>query len=135
MNPHKNKDVAYTLLQKAKEDEQTVELIRVANGPWGVGCFHCQQAAEKRLKAVLAIYEGEFPRTHDIDMLISLAKPYCAALSNLPDEVLLLGDYAVGVRYDDVVSVDEATFDDNRKWLQLIKDALETLDMEREREV
>lgn len=132
MNTRQNKDVAHTLLQKAKEDEQTIELIRAANGPWGVGCFHCQQAAEKRLKAVLALYQGDFPRTHDIDMLISLAESYCAALSNLPDEVLLLGDYAVGVRYDDVVSADESTFYDNQKWLQWIKGALATLNMEGE---
>ncbi len=130
MKPCHNKDVAHTLLQKAKEDEQTIELIHAAKGPWGVGCFHCQQAAEKRLKAVLALYQGDFPRTHDIDMLISLAAPYCPPLRDLPDEVLLLGDYAVGVRYDDVVSADEATFEDNQKWLQWIKDALATLEME-----
>jgi len=130
MSTHQNKDVAKTLLRKAEEDEQTVALIRAANGPWGVGCFHCQQAAEKRLKAVLALHQDTFPRTHDIDMLISLAEPYCAALGDLPDDVLLLGDYAVGVRYDDVMSVDEATFQDNQTWLQLIKDALATLNME-----
>ena len=132
MSTHQNKDVAKTLLRKAEEDEQTVALIRAANGPWGVGCFHCQQAAEKRLKAVLALHQDTFPRTHDIDMLISLAEPYCAALHDLPDEVLLLGDYAVGVRYDDVMIVDEATFQDNQTWLQLIKDALATLNMEDE---
>jgi len=130
MTAKKNTDVARILLQKAKEDEATIALIEAADGPWGVGCFHCQQAAEKRLKAVLAVYQGEFPRTHDIGMLVSLTESHCEALKGLPDEVLLLGDYAVAVRYDDMIVADRETFKDNQLWLCLIQEALATLNME-----
>jgi HEPN domain-containing protein len=35
--------------------------------------FHCQQAAEKYLKALLTRCQIEFPKTHDIKMLLQLA--------------------------------------------------------------
>jgi len=35
--------------------------------------FHCQQAAEKYLKALLTRRRVEFPKTHDIKMLSQLA--------------------------------------------------------------
>ena len=35
--------------------------------------FHCQQAAEKYLKALLTWYQTEFPKTHDIKRLLQLA--------------------------------------------------------------
>jgi len=130
MKAHQNKDIADLLLKKASEDERTIELIDAAGGPWGVGCFHCQQAAEKRLKAVLVIHQGEFPRSHDIGLLMSLVATYCPTLNDLPDEVMLLGDYGVAVRYDDSVIADKETFEDNKQWLKLIESALKTMDGE-----
>ncbi len=35
--------------------------------------FHCQQAAEKYLKALLTWWETEFPKTHELAKLIKLA--------------------------------------------------------------
>ncbi len=129
MTPHSNTDIARLLLNKAKEDEQTIALIKSANGPWGVGCFHCQQAAEKRLKALLAMFADNFPKTHDISHLLSLAEAYCPALKELPDEVMLLGDYAVSVRYDDTVIANQSMFEDNMKWLQMVQQALQSVNM------
>jgi len=129
MKAHNNHDVARMLIQKAMDDERTVELIEQAEGPWGVGCFHCQQAAEKRLKAILILCTGTFPRTHDIDRLLHLVAPYCKAIGDLPDEVMLLGEYAVAVRYDDMVVADLSSFEENKKWLNMIKQALETVDV------
>jgi len=125
MKRRENPDVARLLLHRACEDERTIALIANANGPWSVGCFHCQQAAEKRLKALLAIREGHFPRTHDIGQLIELAEPHCVALKSLPDEASLLADYAVGVRYDDEMIADQAMFEQNMQWLEMIRTALQ----------
>jgi HEPN domain-containing protein len=36
--------------------------------------FHCQQASEKYLKALLTRCQVEFPRTHDIQALLRLAE-------------------------------------------------------------
>ncbi len=91
MKRRDNLDVAQSLLHRACEDEQTIALIANANGPWSVGCFHCQQAAEKRLKALLAIREGHFPRTHDIGQLIELAEPGMFTLREKPRPYLQVG--------------------------------------------
>ena len=39
-------------------------------------CFHCQQTVEKALKAVLAYYEADIPKTHDIAKLNGLCREY-----------------------------------------------------------
>ncbi len=36
----------------------------------GALCFHCQQAAEKFLKALLTDRQIEFTKTHDLDALL-----------------------------------------------------------------
>ena len=36
--------------------------------------FHAQQAAEKALKALLVLRQIEFPRTHDIGLLLDLCR-------------------------------------------------------------
>jgi len=44
--------------------------------PIEIICFHCQQAVEKVLKAVLAYYEADIPKTHDIIALNKLCKEH-----------------------------------------------------------
>ena len=39
-------------------------------------CFHCQQAVEKALKAVLAYYEADIVYTHNIRALAELCKAH-----------------------------------------------------------
>jgi HEPN domain-containing protein len=36
-------------------------------------CYHCQQAAEKALKAVLASHDADIPRIHDLTKLLATA--------------------------------------------------------------
>jgi HEPN domain-containing protein len=64
-----------------------------------VVAFHCQQAAEKYLKAVLVRYQIEFPKTHD---LIKLLEKVAAAGRSLADSLRfanVLTPYGVEVRY------------------------------------
>jgi HEPN domain-containing protein len=37
--------------------------------------YHCQQAAEKAIKAVLVFHDRRFEKTHEIEALIPLAIP------------------------------------------------------------
>ena len=64
-------------------------------------CFHCQQAAEKYLKAYLVKHQVEFQKTHSIMSLINI----CSTVdSEFKDKLLyadLLTDYAVEIRYPD----------------------------------
>src|SRR5437879_3428840 len=61
--------------------------------------FHCQQAAEKYLKALLTRYQIEFPKTHDIKTLLQLVRsassPVAASLSGAS----WLTPFGVEIRY------------------------------------
>lgn len=66
--------------------------------PTDTVCFHAQQCVEKYLKAFLVILEIEFPRTHDIETLVSLM-PKSIRLSLPVDEQRRLTEYATAMRY------------------------------------
>lgn len=46
-----------------------------------VAAFHCQQAAEKYLKAFLTWHGVEFPKTHDIGVLLDLVETVAPELA------------------------------------------------------
>lgn len=70
MNRH---EAARTLLRKAEQDERTVErLIDHVDIADEIVGFHCQQAVEKLLKALLLLHGLDFPRTHNLDALADL---------------------------------------------------------------
>lgn len=60
--------------------------------------FHCQQAAEKYLKAYLTWQQVEFPKTHDIKRLVELVKSCDRALAEDLGEAAALTPYAVEYR-------------------------------------
>jgi HEPN domain-containing protein len=69
-----NYEEAYLLLTAASRD------LRALQGMTDPGVFadeifgfHAQQAAEKALKAWLSALDVEYPRTHDLTMLLSPA--------------------------------------------------------------
>lgn len=61
------------MARKASQDERVVErLLSDADIADEVLGFHCQQAVEKLLKALLLAHGLEFPRTHNLDLLADL---------------------------------------------------------------
>ncbi|MCX5637712.1 MAG: HEPN domain-containing protein [Planctomycetota bacterium] len=66
--------------------------------PTDTVCFHAQQCVEKYLKAFLVVLEIEFPRTHDIEILVSLI-PRSIRLSLTVEEQRRLTEYATIMRY------------------------------------
>jgi HEPN domain-containing protein len=62
-------------------------------------CFHCQQAAEKYLKALLQELGAPVPRTHDLDTLLQLILPHDATLRRLRRGLRTLTRYAAEYRY------------------------------------
>ena len=62
-------------------------------------CFHCQQAAEKYLKAVLQELGLKIPHTHDLDDLLDLLLPHHATLRPLRRGLRFLTQFAVDYRY------------------------------------
>lgn len=51
---------------KGSDDLVTANLIARGHGPAAVGCYLCQQAMEKPLKAMLVHLGQTVPRTHDL---------------------------------------------------------------------
>ncbi len=66
--------------------------------PWATRCFLLQQAAEKSLKAVLLHCGVDFPRTHNLAVLVSLLPSQVTPPAEV-QEASLLTRYAVTTRY------------------------------------
>ena len=61
--------------------------------------FHCQQAAEKYLKALLTGYQIEFPKTHDIQALVQLVKAAGCPFTDSLGDAKWLTPFGVEIRY------------------------------------
>ncbi len=62
-------------------------------------CFHAQQCAEKYLKARLHAANIQFPKKHDLGLLIDLAKNIEPEWEVVRTAARMLTDYAVRFRY------------------------------------
>lgn len=87
-------------IQKAENDlEAVVRLLRSGAGfPTDTVCFHAQQCVEKYLKAYLSLAAIDFPKTHDIRLLLALF-PKDARPAMALDDQRNLTAYATGARY------------------------------------
>ena len=75
--------------------------LKAEEVPFDVVCFHCQQAAEKLLKAFLTVSGHSPPRTHDLLLLLEEVLRINVAAEALRDSLALLMPYAVEIRYPD----------------------------------
>ena len=99
-----NKDKAEYIknwLFKANEDISVInDLINFGTEYYtSTICFHAQQATEKFLKAFLVYHNIDFPRTHDVDYLISECQKINQNAFNI--DLKSLTDFGVSVRYPD----------------------------------
>ena len=89
-------------VRKAEADlEGANELALKARPLNDLICFHCQQSAEKYLKALLIERGLSFPKTHRLEDLLLLLLPHDASLRNLRRSLVPLTRYAVDYRYPD----------------------------------
>ena len=70
-------------------------------------CYHCQQAAEKALKAYLVLQEYEFPYVHDCRKLCLHCADYDGAFVEYVDDCADLSPYATRARYPQEDEMDE----------------------------
>ena len=68
------KEIAREWTQKADNDLKTAtHTLELGDEcPTDTVCFHAQQCVEKYLKALLVLFEIDFPRTHELKTLIEL---------------------------------------------------------------
>ncbi len=87
-------------LRKADADMNLAEHLvsEGVNFPSAI-TFHCQQAAEKYLKALLTWWDIEFPKTHVLAKLIGLVETRDATLATSLLDAVVLTAYGVELRY------------------------------------
>ncbi|HLC26603.1 MAG TPA: HEPN domain-containing protein [bacterium] len=87
-------------MKLAKEDQKMAKLAYDAR-LYNQVCFHCQQGAEKCLKAFLLEKDGKYPKTHSLAELLSLASLRNESLFGLKDDCFYLDQFYVPTRYPD----------------------------------
>jgi HEPN domain-containing protein len=88
-------------VKKAEDDYRmacALGLRRKPPLPDGV-CYHCQQSAEKYLKAFLVMQGVAPPRTHSLRELLDLSEAIDARLAVLLPHIRILDPYSVRFRY------------------------------------
>jgi len=96
----KGREHARLWIEKAQND-----LLNADNNlaseqiPYDTVCFHCQQAAEKLLKAFLVLRESEYPLTHNLFVILEEILKYDSSADYLRESLAILNPYSVEVRY------------------------------------
>jgi len=95
-------ELARQWLAKARSDLLNADNnLRAEEVPFDTVCFHCQQAAEKMLKAWLVAQGQNYPMTHDLLALLERILPLSPEAEPLRSRLALLMPYAVEIRYPD----------------------------------
>lgn len=105
------KEIVQKWVLKAENDLKTAaQILEAKEIITDTLCFHCQQTAEKFLKAFL-VYHNTIPeKTHKIERLLEACCQIDSTFIELRDAILL-SEYAVELRYIDdffIPSIDEA---------------------------
>ncbi|MCI0417847.1 MAG: HEPN domain-containing protein [Acidobacteria bacterium] len=86
-------------LRRAKSNLARAKQPKPDEAVWEDLCFDAQQAAEKALKAVLIFRSIDFPRTHNIRVLLSLLAPPGQLIPQELSGAIGLTTYATVSRY------------------------------------
>jgi len=88
------------LLALAENDYQAALILALAENPQADAAgFHLQQAVEKSLKAWLALKGVDYPRTHDLSLLLGLLEDQGERIESFWS-LLELNSFAVQFRYE-----------------------------------
>jgi HEPN domain-containing protein len=93
------RDLANQLLDLARDDQVAAKTLLDGEAAESIVGFHCQQAVEKALKAILADDGLQFPYTHDIELLVELCADAGAPTPDHLADVDRLTPFAARVRY------------------------------------
>ena len=95
--------------------------------PLEIICYHCQQAAEKTLKAVIIASGAQagMPKSHDLSFLLNQIKNQVAVEERFYDYADELTPYGVAVRYPSELFLEERHAVDALKMTKEILDFVE----------
>ncbi len=94
------RDFVKKWLRKTEDDLRAAEiLLEKLEGDYEAVGFHAQQSAEKFLKAFLVRHQIEFPKTHDITLLLNLVAKVDTTMAESLRKASALTQYGVEFRY------------------------------------
>lgn len=98
-------------LQYAKTDLGVAEHLdkEYYPKPFEVICYHCQQAVEKAVKAMIVALQipGGIPKKHDLAFLLSQIKNYVKVPEKFFDYTESLTPYGIAVRYPGELQIED----------------------------
>jgi HEPN domain-containing protein len=116
-------ETARSWLKVAKSDLRQVRNNLFGPEPTTSGAaFHCQQAAEKLVKALLVLEDIAFRKTHDIEALVALL-PSNHQLRPAVSSLEHLTPFATIYRYPAEDEPEEPTQEDVTQWLHELEQA------------
>jgi HEPN domain-containing protein len=87
-------------VDKAEDDYRAAEVLaRSSARLYDQSCFHCQQCAEKYLKALVEELGNPIRRTHDLLELANKLEPDHPSLKSLRRGLKFLTNFSVEIRY------------------------------------
>ena len=121
-------DQAQLLLRKAAQDMAVLNKLtddqEISDETLG---YHAQQAAEKLIKALLALKGHPYPRSHNIGLLLDVLQSHGMPLPRRFDNLDALTPFGTVFRYDDLPL---EGIPDRHSWLPLIQSIFEYVEIE-----
>ena len=128
----KRREQALLLLRKAAQDEALLDEVLTSDqvGDEIIG-FHCQQGAEKILKALLSDVGVRFRKTHEIGALMALLEQAGHGLPDQFENLDVLTPFGAIYRYEDYDAVVSLDRHEARESLRELRAWVETILRER----
>ena len=97
--------------------------------PLEIICYHCQQAAEKAIKAVIIAYgaKGGIPKKHNLSFLLAQVKNEVDIPEEYYDYADTLTPYGIAVRYPNELAIEEYHVQEALLYAQRIVDWAEKI--------
>ncbi len=106
--------------RRSCQDLKAAKVLISEDGMRETTLFHLQQSIEKALKAYLIWRVVNFPHTHDLEVLVDLAREQDADFDQL-DSVTAMTDFAVAGRYPESDQwIDDC---DPSEWMAIVQQA------------
>jgi len=100
----------------AEKDYEAVQLlVHNAKPLLEIICFHCQQCAEKYIKAFIIKTNNEIQKTHNLEELLKTCIKIDCDFISIKNQCIDLSDYAVETRYPYPYEID---LEDMKKAIQ-----------------
>ena len=102
-------DIVNEWLQIAFDDYDSAKYLydNKTPKPLEIICYHCQQSAEKSLKAYLCANDVDIPKTHEVKRLCNLCSDIDSAFGVLFNDCEELEVYATETRYPLRIEIDD----------------------------